>query len=239
MTSPFEKCKSIDAILLEEYLTKVHDYEQSTIISEKITEGKRYYTIPNGAIYPSVTTVISAMADKQWIQDWYDRVGEKTAKDITESACIRGSSMHDTIFRYFKGESIDVAGTGYPLFQKLRIYLQLIRPIGLELPLWSSRLRIAGRTDCIGYYKGHLSIIDYKTSRSEKTPNQILNYFQQSAYYSMMLLERLDIAAKKIVILIGVENGFPQEFIRDANTYIKDNVTLASDYHRMFPISSS
>jgi hypothetical protein len=29
----------------------------------------------------------------------------------------------------------------------------------------------------------------------------------------MMLLERLDIAAKKIVILIGVENGFPQEFI--------------------------
>lgn len=202
-----------------------------------VAEGQRFYTVPSGNVYPSVTTALSAMADKSWLQEWKNRVGEDVAAGITKTACDRGTSMHDLIFHHFKGDILNKNEAGYPLFSKLRIYLQNIIPLGLEIPLWSDTLRIAGRTDCIGFYKGHLSIIDYKTSRSEKTPNQILNYFQQSAFYSMMLLERLDIAAKKIVILIGVDNGFPQEFIRDANTYIKDNVRLIRDYHKQYPTS--
>lgn len=188
---------------------------------------------PDGNKYPSVTTVLSAMEDKTWLAEWKARVGEDEARRITTTATTRGSSMHSLIESHFRGEAVDREAKGYSLYKKLRVYLQEIDPLGLEIPLWSDRLRIAGRTDCIGFYKGELSIIDYKTAKREKLATQITSYFHQSTIYSMMLLERLDIAAKKIVILIGVDDGFPQEFRRDAKTHIPEVLSIIRNYHRL------
>lgn len=212
--------------------SKIADYVGASNISESLTPGGgRTYEVPDGSRYPSVTTVLSAMQDKTWLKEWKARVGEEKAKEITTKACSRGTSMHSLIESSFKGEPLDKEASGYRLYKQLRIYLKNIDPLGLEVPLWSHRLKIAGRTDCIGYYKGKLSIIDYKTSRREKSSEHILNYFHQSTIYSMMALERLQIEAKQIVILIGVDDGLPQEFIRNVKDYIHEVIGIVDSYH--------
>lgn len=212
---------------------RIEEFTKTAIVSDSVTNGRRLYVTPDGKKYPSVTTVLSAMEDKTWLKKWQDRVGEEEAARITKQATSRGTSMHTLIENHFRGETIDREASGYSLFKKLRVYLQNIDPLGLEVPLWSDTLRVAGRTDCIGFYKGELSIIDYKTSRREKQATQITNYFHQSTIYSMMLLERLDLVAKKIVILIGVDDGFPQEFIRPTQSYIKDCLRIVKAYHEL------
>lgn len=212
-------------------LDKINEYQKTAIVSDSIINGSRLYVTPEGNSYPSVTTVLSAMEDHSWLDAWRERVGVEEAARITKQSAERGTSMHALIENRFRGEPIDQSAVGYSLYRQLKIYLQNIEPLGLELPLWSDKLRIAGRTDCVGYYKGVLSIIDYKSSRSEKNASQITNYFNQSTIYSMMLLERLGIAAKQIVILIGVDGGFPQEYRRDAKTYIKNCLDIIHAFH--------
>ena len=215
-------------------LDRINEYQKTAIVSDSIINGSRLYVTPEGDTYPSVTTVLSAMEDHSWLEEWHKRVGIEEANRITKYSAERGTSMHALIENRFRGEPIDQSAIGYSLYRQLKIYLQNIEPLGLELPLWSDRLRIAGRADCVGWYKGVLSTIDFKSSRSEKNASQITNYFHQSTIYSMMLLERLGIAAKQIVILIGVDGGFPLEYKRDAKSYIKSCLDVIDAYHRKF-----
>lgn len=210
-------------------------FQQECTISEQLVSGGgRVYTTPDGKNYPSVTTVLGAMEDKSWLQKWYDAVGEDEAKRITRESAQRGTEMHHLIENYLTGGEIDRALSGFSCFNKLKIYLNKITPLGIEVPLWSDRLRVAGRTDCIGIYEGKLCVIDFKSSRSEKRPETITGYFRQTTMYSMMLHERLGISAKNLVILIGTADGFPQEFKRHAKEYVKDTIDIVHAYHDQY-----
>ena len=216
----------------ENIRTRLQEFEKSTKVSDTVTNGRRLYVTPDGNKYPSVTTVLSAMEDKTWLAEWKARVGEEKANEITKTATTRGTSMHSLIESRFRGEPVDREAKGYSLYKKLRIFIDNIDPFGLEVPLWSDRLKLAGRTDCVGMYRGKLSIIDYKTASREKSAEHILGYFHQSALYAAMLLERLEIPAKQIVILISVNDGFPQEFIRPTSQYLTEAVSIVNRYHQ-------
>ena len=51
-------------------------------VTEEYIDGKRYYVMPNGRKYPSVTTVISRKMPKDGIKAWRERVGEEEADRV-------------------------------------------------------------------------------------------------------------------------------------------------------------
>ena len=94
--------------------------------------------------------------------------------------------------------------------------------LGIELPLFSTSLKCAGRTDVVAHYNGVPSIIDFKTSLKIKKEEWIEHYFIQSTVYSMMFEWTYKIKIPQIVIIISVDNEpVPQIFIKDRAQYVQ------------------
>ena len=210
----------------------VSDYATRVTLPDETKESGRTYVTPEGQKYPSVTTVLGATSDKSFLIEWKKRIGEDAAKEITQKAATRGTSMHKLLEDHFGGIEVSKDVPGYSYYKQLKIYWQKITPIGMEVPLYSDKMRIAGRTDVIGVYDKELSIIDYKTSRKTKKAEWINDYFLQSTIYAMMATERLEILPKKIVILIATEEGMPQEFKRDTKDFVAEAYGRVQDYWR-------
>jgi len=114
--------------------------------------GKRFYPVPSGQKYPSVTTVTSIRSKKS-ILAWRQNVGEEVANKISHRASRRGTSLHAMIEAYLKGTPVkdeDEEVLSSFLFKICKGSLNRINNIhALEAPLYSDYLRLAGRVDCI------------------------------------------------------------------------------------------
>ena len=55
--------------------------------------GTRVYDIDNSRL-PSVTTILGATANKQFLKDWIAKKGEKEAERIINHSSNRGTCMH-------------------------------------------------------------------------------------------------------------------------------------------------
>jgi genome maintenance exonuclease 1 len=55
--------------------------------------GTRVYDIV-GTRLPSVTTILGATKNQQFLKDWKDKVGEKEAERIKNLSSRRGTAMH-------------------------------------------------------------------------------------------------------------------------------------------------
>lgn len=193
---------------------------------------KRYYHIPNGKKYPSITSILSSF-DKPELLKWKKRIGEKEADKITKESTNKGTKVHSLLEQYLKNEkiikdSIDVMDN----FFKLKPYINNINNIHyLEAPLYSNYLKVAGRTDCIGEYNGKLSIIDFKTSRKLKKEEWIIDYFLQCTFYCIAYYELTGIKINQMVILIAVEHEYPQIYIKPIKNYIIPLKTKIKTYY--------
>ena len=67
--------------------------------------GTRLYDV-NGSRLPSVTTILGATKDQQFIKDWKAKVGEQEAERIKNLSSRRGTSMHKFLEAH-------ITGTGY------------------------------------------------------------------------------------------------------------------------------
>lgn len=183
------------------------DYPQ---IIEEYTDFGRLYTNPNGDVYPSITTVLGKQPSPG-LDEWRERVGHEKADRITKASGRVGSEFHDACERYILGEDVGVLSRGAAmLFNSAKKELANLDDIrGIEIPMWSDTLKVAGRSDLIGSYKGVPSIVDYKNSRGPKPRDWCHNYFMQGAAYSRMFYERHGILIKQIVIIIA-EWGNPK-----------------------------
>jgi genome maintenance exonuclease 1 len=127
--------------------------------------GKRYYFLPNGQRFRSVTTVISEKADKSFLIEWRKRVGEEEAQKTTTRASKRGTAMHTLAENYIlnKDYKDGVIPSNLDMFNTIKPYLDehVDNVLGIELALYSNFLRAAGRTDLVAEYKGIPSIIVY------------------------------------------------------------------------------
>jgi len=110
---------------------------------------------------------------------------------------------------------------------------------GLELPLYSDVLKLAGRTDCVALWNDKVSIIDYKNSRKEKKEEWIQNYFVQCTAYAVMFEERTGIPVEQIVVAIANEEGTPQIFIREKSKYLEELQSYIERYWTNEKISST
>ena len=133
-------------------------------ISTQNIEGKRFYVTPEGNKYPSITTVLSGR-NKEGILKWRQSVGNDVANQIMRQAASRGTAVHQLVEDYLNNIELskqDVLPVA--LFSILKPELDNINNIRIqEGGLYSDKLGVAGRVDCIAEYKGKLSVRDFKT----------------------------------------------------------------------------
>lgn len=194
-------------------------------LEAKTTENGRRYTTPDGKVYPSITTILGFNKDKSKLFEWRKRVGEEEANKIVKKSAGRGTKLHSVCEKYLLNEMPEIR-TLMPdvkdFFFQLKPYIDenVGRVYGLEQALYSHRLRMAGRTDCIAEWDGKLSIIDYKNSIKEKKEEYIQDYFIQCTGYAVMFEEVTGIPIDQIVVAIANEEGKPQIFIREKSKYV-------------------
>jgi genome maintenance exonuclease 1 len=190
------------------------------------TEKGRVYKVPGGELYPSITTVLSAY-NKKAIMEWRQRVGEETANEISRKAAGRGTKLHNTVEKYLLNEMNDMKiQTMMPdikemFFDMRKIIDENIGDIyGIEQPLYSHKLKLAGRCDCIAEWNGELAIVDWKTASRTKDKDHIQNYFMQATAYAEMFEERTGKAIDTIVVVISVQSESPQLFVEKKSKYL-------------------
>jgi CRISPR/Cas system-associated exonuclease Cas4 (RecB family) len=211
-------------------------------------DGKRYYVTPDGNSYPSITSVLSQQ-ENLGLEAWKDKVGEKEAKRICREAAHLGTSVHQLAEFYLSNYIIKLENEDKKIvdtFNRLRFLLGNINNIvGLEIPLFSDLLRVAGTCDCIAEYNGKLSVIDFKTSRRPKKEEWIDNYYMQTFAYKLMFEEMTGIEIEQIVILVACVDSFDVQVFRkpakDADEWLeklvkimKDNPHVAGMSHQPF-----
>lgn len=188
---------------------KFEDLKAETI------NGTRYYSVPGGKKFPSITSVIS-YKNRQFFKEWRERIGDVEADKITKHATSRGTEYHSLVEDYLnnKGEPKFVAhSTPHMMFEDSKHALNCINNIhALEAPLYSTYLGLAGRVDCIAEYNGELAIVDFKTSGKTKREEWIEHYFVQEVAYAYMYYEMTGIEVDKLVTIIACENGDCQVF---------------------------
>lgn len=190
------------------------------------TESGRTYETPTGEKYPSITTVLSSY-NKKALFEWRRKVGEEEANRIARMASSRGTKLHNAVEKYLLNEMSELKMKSMmpdtkELFYKLKPMLDVnVGSIyGIEQPLYSHRLKVAGRCDCIAEWNGELSIVDWKTSTNPKSKEKIENYFMQAAAYSEMFEEITKRPINNIVIAIAVEGAEPQLFREEKTKYL-------------------
>ena len=63
-------------------------------VLERLDGEIRQYRTPEGLLYPSVTTVLGAAADKSGLDAWRKAVGEEEANRVSARAARRGTAVH-------------------------------------------------------------------------------------------------------------------------------------------------
>ena len=190
-------------------------------ISTESIKGKRFYVTPEGNKYPSITTVLSDR-NKEGIVKWRESVGNDVANQVMRQAASRGTAVHTLIENYLNNEELSKqAVLPVALFVTMKSELDNINNIRIqEGGLYSDKLGVAGRVDCIAEYKGKISVIDFKTSTKEKKEAWVENYFIQGSAYCEMYEERFLQPIEQVVILIVTEDGAVQTFIKDKKDYL-------------------
>jgi genome maintenance exonuclease 1 len=202
-----------------------HDFFQLPQIQNEDTPNGRFYITPEGNRYPSVTTFLSKFSDLTWLEEWKDRVGEEEVNKRSTQARRRGTAVHSILEKvilndptYARGQMPNNLEMASRITNILRARASIIK--GLEIGLWSNKLRLAGRADCVGLFDGMLSIIDFKTSRYNKNEEDIEGYFLQTTIYAMMVEELTGFYIPQIVILIGVDFETPQVIVRPKRLFV-------------------
>jgi genome maintenance exonuclease 1 len=202
-----------------------HNLVPEVEIETTSIDGIRYYVLPNGEKFRSVTTVISESMDKTALLEWRKKVGEEEAQKISTQAARRGTAVHSLAERYVLNQEDYLRGampSGIDAFKTLQklIDKHVDNILGIELPLYSNVLKTAGRCDLIAEFDGVPSVIDFKTSRRIKQEDWIQSYFLQTTVYSMMFERMYNIKIPQIAIMIAVDHEEPQLFVKDRGDYV-------------------
>lgn len=213
-----------------------HDLVTLPELNTENINGKRHYVVSDDLKLPSVTTVLDATADKTWLKEWKERIGEEEAEKQSARARNRGTNLHNICEKYVLNRLIGTStdpfawSTFLPLKKRLDEYCDDIKFV--EGCLWSKRLGVAGRCDLIASWKGKSAILDYKTSGKEKRKEYITDYFLQASIYSYMFWERTGILINDIVILICVDElPYAQVFEEKATNFLSQAKKRIESYY--------
>jgi len=178
--------------------------------------GKRVYEISSYRL-PSVTTILGATKNQQFLKEWKAKVGEQEADRIKNVSSARGTSMHKFLESY-------VTGVGYDdlteLGQAARPMADKIMEVGLapveeyygsEVTLHYPGL-YAGQTDLVCNHNGMETVVDFKQANRPKKKEWIEDYYLQIAAYAMAHDYVYGSSIKQGVIMVCTPDLYYQEF---------------------------
>jgi len=178
--------------------------------------GKRVYEISSYRL-PSVTTILGATKNTEFLTKWKAKVGEVEADRIKNVSSARGTSMHKFLESF-------VTGVGYDdlteLGQAARPMAEKIMEIGLapveeyygsEVTLHYPGL-YAGQTDLICNHNGMETVVDFKQANRPKKQEWIEDYYLQIAAYAMAHDYVYGSQIKQGVIMVCTPDLYYQEF---------------------------
>ena len=196
-------------------------------------DGVRHYETPDGT-FISITSLLKSYTP-EGILEWRENVGDDVADHVMRNATARGNKVHKIIENCLSNEpENDLVGNqgvlAAGLFQLMVPALDKIDQIrGLEQAVYSKRLGVAGRTDCVAEYDGKLSTIDFKTaSRKRNEINE--NYPVQATFYALAWEELTGEKIDQIVILTVTEDGTLDVYKDDPSLYVKTLEEMIEEY---------
>lgn len=202
------------------------------------TENGRFYKTPEGNIYPSVTTVLASLPNTS-LDAWRAAVGASEAERVSKLAAARGTRLHAFCEDYLLKRNPKLDVFDRDSYAGLTDQLDLIEPIAIEQFMYSDRLRVAGTPDCIGKYSGELCVIDFKTTSRQKHDGEFDSYWLQTAAYSMMSYERLDLVIPNLLILIqNLTTGETNVFKQKSNVWLPQFKSIRDAYQDQRPLLS-
>ena len=192
-----------------------YNYLEGKQITDPDT-GKRVYEISSYRL-PSVTTILGATKNTEFLTKWKAKVGEAEADRIKNVSSARGTSMHKFLESY-------VTGVGYDdlteLGQAARPMADKIMEIGLapveeyygsEVTLHYPGL-YAGQTDLICNHNGMETVVDFKQANRPKKKEWIEDYYLQIAAYAMAHDYVYGSKIQQGVIMVCTPDLYYQEF---------------------------
>ena len=187
-----------------------------------LKEGKRHYEIEEEKTsLPSVTTILSATESdekKDAIAKWKERVGEKAAEEVKNTAATRGTAMHSYLEYHIAGQGLlDLTEEGVEAKQMAQMIID--KGFGDLNEIWGSECVLyypelyAGQTDLCGVYMERESIIDFKQSNKPKREEYIGDYYLQLAAYATAHDAVYNTKIEQGVILMCTPDLFFQKFV--------------------------
>ena len=184
--------------------------------------GTRVYDIV-GYRLPSVTTVLGATKNQQFLKNWKARVGEQEAERIKNLSGKRGTAMHKFLENHITGVGYDdltpIGCEAKPMAQKVieKGFKSVEEYYGSEVMLYYPGL-YAGSTDLICLHDDLETVVDFKQANNPKKKEWIEDYFIQVAAYAMAHDEVYKSTIRQAVIMICTPDLYYQEFkIQDAD----------------------
>ena len=189
----------------DDFYNEVEEYAERSEV-----DGSRVYITPHGNAYPSITSILGKQP-KPGIEEWKEKIGHQEANKIMKESAELGTMVHNLCEQYLYNYPLkcDYPVEAISIFNRLRFILGNVNNIyGLEIPLHSDILKVAGTADCVAEYNGVLSVIDFKTSRKAKREDWIEDYFIQAFFYAAAFYEMSGVIPEQIVILVAVRDNF-------------------------------
>ena len=213
------------------------DLGYDDLVADTQPTGRTYIT-PDGSRFPSITTVLNILSE-EYITAWRSRVGEEEANKVSHRASTRGTLVHSILEKYLLNEDTT------KFLPHIKQSLENIRPIldenitkiyGLEVPLYSRHLGVAGRCDCISVFDGVPSIVDFKTSSKIKTEEMAQPWYHQMTAYAIMVEELTGQPIEEVNAIVSMEDGQYQVFTADPKDYVESLYGLRQQYRSLYGV---
>ena len=178
--------------------------------------GSRIYDV-NGYRLPSVTTILGATKNTEFLKKWKAKVGEQEAERIKNVSSSRGTAMHKFLEHHITGVGYDDLTA---LGQEAKAMANKVIEIGLapveeyfgsEVTLYYPGL-YAGSTDLVCLHNGVETVVDFKQANRPKKKEWIEDYYLQIAAYAMAHDYVYGSEIKQGVIMVCTPDLYYQEF---------------------------
>ena len=192
-----------------------YNYLQGKQITDE-ESGNRVYDF-NGSRLPSVTTVLNATKNQQFLKDWKAKVGEAAAERIKNLSSKRGTAMHKFLESYIEGVGYDdltpIGCEAKPMATKIiEVGLTPVSEYyGSEVMLHYPGL-YAGSTDLVCLHNDLETIVDFKQANRPKKEEWIQDYYLQIAAYAMAHDYVYKSEIKQGVVMVCTPDLYYQEF---------------------------
>lgn len=223
------------------YLNEQLKFKYSPLPIHKIIQDNssdiRHYETPDGRRYPSATSVLGetkSPEDKDKLVQWRLRVGEEEADRVLHDSIAIGNRLHTECENFMygrpaKAHTIREARMMKPMFNHLRKNIDVV--MGVELPLYSHRYRIAGTCDLVAIVKRRLTVVDFKNSKRFKRKEWVTDYRLQCTMYAMMLEDMYDMRFTDYRILMSCQDGKYLTFEGSTQDHKKEVIERIVKFH--------